>query len=119
MTLRSAPLSIALITVLSIFLGACSRSEKVEVAPVVVEAAAVPEVALTAEQDLAITELVKAGFAADEDFKDVEISVETNNGEVTLKGFVDGNGRLARAIDVANAVEGVKSVNNLLDAKQK
>ena len=118
MKLRSTPLSLALIAVLAIFLGACSRTEKVEEAPVAVEAA-VPEVVLTAEQDLALTEQVKAALAADEDFKAFDIDVQTTNGEVTLKGFVDGNGRLARAIDVANAVEGVKSVNNLLDITKK
>ncbi len=67
--------------------------------------------------DTAVTTKVKTALLADPDVKGLQISVETNNGVVSLTGAVDKAGNVERAAAVAKGVEGVKSVNNRLTVK--
>jgi osmotically-inducible protein OsmY len=62
--------------------------------------------------DTVITTKVKAAFVADEALKASEINVETFKGVVQLSGFVKTPADIARAVEVARGVEGVKSVKN-------
>jgi hyperosmotically inducible periplasmic protein len=65
--------------------------------------------------DATITTKVKASFVADPQVSALAISVETNDGVVTLSGVVDSEAERQRAIQLAQGMEGVKRVdaNNL------
>ena len=62
--------------------------------------------------DSVITTKVKTAIFNDASLKSAEINVETFKGAVQLSGFVGSQSNMLRAVDVANAVAGVKSVKN-------
>ena len=68
----------------------------------------------TAATDTLVTGKVKSAFLADSDLKSMSISVETNDGEVTLSGSLANQPQIDRAVQVASAVSGVRSVRNRL-----
>ena len=59
-----------------------------------------------------LTSKTKIALFADERVKGNQISVETLDGRVTLRGKVDSDAAKAAAASVADKVEGVKSVRN-------
>jgi len=67
--------------------------------------------------DAAITAKVKTALIGEPGLKALKIDVDTANGVVTLTGSVDSPQNLDRATQVAQAVEGVKSVDNRLNVK--
>ena len=71
-----------------------------------------------AVDDAAITAKVKTALTAEPGLKALQINVDTANGIVTLSGAVDSPTNLDRATQVAQAVQGVKSVDNRLTVKQ-
>jgi hyperosmotically inducible protein len=70
-------------------------------------------------EDAAITAKVKAAMIGEPGLKALQINVDTANGVVTLTGAVDTPQHLDRATQVAQAVPGVKSVDNRLNVKSK
>jgi osmotically-inducible protein OsmY len=58
-------------------------------------------------------------LAAADDLKDSTINVDVENGVVTLSGSVDNPEQKAKAEKIAKAVEGVKSVKNMLTTTSK
>lgn len=72
----------------------------------------------TAIDDGIITTKVKTSLMADPDIKGLDIIVETRKGEVLLSGFVDSQVQIQRAINIAQRIEGVKSVNNKMALKK-
>jgi hyperosmotically inducible periplasmic protein len=66
--------------------------------------------------DSAITTKVKANFLGDERLKGSHIKVTTTNGVVTLTGSATGSDSKAAAEDIANNVDGVKSVDDELSS---
>jgi len=70
-------------------------------------------------EDAAITAKVKTALVSEPGLKALRIDVDTANGVVTLNGAVDTPQNLDRATQVAQAVEGVKSVDNRLNVKGK
>ena len=62
-------------------------------------------------QDTWITTKVKTNIATLKDIDATDISVETNNGVVTLSGSVDSAEKRARLVSAVRKVEGVKSVD--------
>jgi len=62
--------------------------------------------------DAALTTKVKAAIMADKDLSVLDISVETNNGVVTLSGSVGTDAEADHATTVARGVEGTKQVEN-------
>jgi len=62
--------------------------------------------------DSVITAKVKAAILDDPTLKVAEINVETFKGVVQLSGFVNSQADIAKAVQVAGKVEGVKSVKN-------
>jgi len=64
--------------------------------------------------DLNITTVVKAKIFNDPYLSGFAVSVDTFKGEVTLTGAVESEFARARATDLAQCVDGVKKVNNLL-----
>jgi len=59
-----------------------------------------------------ITTKVKSEIFAEPSLKVAQVNVETYQGVVQLSGFVDSNAAMAKAVEVAGAVKGVKSVKN-------
>ena len=59
-----------------------------------------------------ITTKVKSEILAESSLKVAQVNVETYQGVVQLSGFVDSNAAMAKAVEVARAVKGVKSVKN-------
>ena len=64
-----------------------------------------------------ITTKVKAALLQADAIKSGDISVETENGVVTLSGFVHSQEQMKHAVDVTGKVEGVTSVNDKLNVK--
>ncbi|TDK67095.1 BON domain-containing protein [Sapientia aquatica] len=62
--------------------------------------------------DSVITTKVKSALLTDSQIKSFDIQVVTRNGEVQLSGFVKNDAQLKHAVDVAQTIEGVKSVLN-------
>jgi hyperosmotically inducible protein len=64
-----------------------------------------------AVDDTLITTKVKASFAADPQVSALAITVETENGVVTLSGVVENEAERQRAIQLAQGMEGVTRVD--------
>ena len=62
--------------------------------------------------DTVITGKVKKAIFQEETLKSAEINVETFKGVVQLSGFVSSPANQSTAVQVATAVEGVRSVKN-------
>lgn len=62
--------------------------------------------------DAMITTKVKAAFVADTELSALDISVETQDGNVTLTGTVGTDAEIKQAAETASTVEGVKQVQN-------
>ena len=67
--------------------------------------------------DTIITTKVKAAIFDEPSLKSLQIEVETYKGTVQLSGFVDSKTSVKKAEEVAEKVEGVKSVKNALTVK--
>ena len=67
--------------------------------------------------DATVTSKVKADFIEDPLTKGRDISVTTADGVVRLSGFVDSKEQRNEAVRVAQAVPGVRSVDNELQLK--
>ena len=68
--------------------------------------------AKTGISDSWLTAKTKIALFADERVKGNQVSVETMNGRVTLRGKVDSDEAKATAATVAKGIDGVKSVRN-------
>ena len=62
--------------------------------------------------DSVITTKVKAAILEDASLKVLEINVETFKGVVQLSGFVSSQAAANKAVELARAIRGVKSVRN-------
>ncbi len=67
--------------------------------------------------DTWITTKVKASLVDDPDVKAREVNVETFKGVVQLSGFVESEEAMARAVAIAESIEGVTSVRNNMTIK--
>ena len=67
-----------------------------------------------AVKDTTITAEVKEALMSDSEIKSSKIRVRTSGGVVTLKGNVPSPDMAARAVQIAQQKEGVKSVDNRL-----
>jgi hyperosmotically inducible protein len=66
-----------------------------------------------------LTAAVKGKLTEDSDTKAHQINVGTEKGVVQLTGFVDSTAMKTKAGEIARSVEGVKSVRNDLEIRQK
>lgn len=64
-----------------------------------------------------VTARVKAAIFKEPSLKSAEINVETFKGIVQLSGFVSSQSDINKAVEIAGAVEGVKSVKNDMQLK--
>jgi hyperosmotically inducible protein len=67
--------------------------------------------------DSAITTKVKAAIFHEPTLSSAEIKVETFKGEVQLSGFVSSESNIAKAVEIAGSVQGVRSVKNDMQSK--
>lgn len=67
--------------------------------------------------DSVITTKVKAAILDEPSLKSTEINVETFKGTVQLSGFVSSRADINKAVQVARAVRGVKSVKDDMRVK--
>lgn len=67
--------------------------------------------------DATITTKVRNAITSDSALKDIEFTVETTDAVVTLNGTAGASDQIARAVALARAVPGVKSVINVLAVK--
>lgn len=67
--------------------------------------------------DTVITTKVKTAIFNDASLKSAEINVETFKGVVQLSGFVNSQADINRAVEVAQGVKGVQSVENSMQVK--
>jgi osmotically-inducible protein OsmY len=67
--------------------------------------------------DTVITTKVKAAIFDDSNLKSSEINVETFKGVVQLSGFVNSQGDIDKAVQLARGVGGVESVVNSMKLK--
>jgi hyperosmotically inducible protein len=70
------------------------------------------ETAKVAVSDSWITSKTKIALFADERVKTTQVSVDTKNGVVHLRGKVDSGEAKAAAAEIATGIEGAKSVKN-------
>ena len=66
--------------------------------------------------DATVTAKVKAALLAESGVDGTKINVDTFQGRVTLKGEVPSKNMADRAVQVAKGIEGVKDVDNRLNA---
>lgn len=64
--------------------------------------------------DATITSKVTNAISSDPDLKDMEFTVATTDAVVTINGTARAADQIQRALALARAVEGVKSVTNIL-----
>lgn len=104
--MRLKPLNLLLAGVLITGVAACNREEP----------AAQNTAAQTSEarDDGWITTSVQAKYYADDDVRGRNLSVETQNGVVTVRGTVESEAARQRAITLAQEVEGVTRVDDQL-----
>jgi len=69
--------------------------------------------------DAAITAAVKAGILAEPGLKVMKIDVDTKDGLVTLTGSAESVENVQKATQVANGIQGVKSVDNRIAVSSK
>jgi hyperosmotically inducible periplasmic protein len=67
--------------------------------------------------DTMTTSKVKSALMGDKDVKSGQINVETKGGIVSLAGFVSGDKVKSRALEIAKAEKGVKSVVDAMYVK--
>jgi len=67
--------------------------------------------------DAALTTKVKTALMAEPGLRSLEINVDTRDNIVTLNGTVDSQEKKQRAMQIAQKVEGVKSVSDNLVVK--
>ena len=93
-----------LLPILLVSLGACSLFQGRESTSQYVD-------------DSTITTKVKAAFVGDSSVSAVQINVETMQGVVQLSGFADSAGTEAKAVQLAQNVDGVKAVKDNIIVK--
>ncbi|MEI7783916.1 MAG: BON domain-containing protein [Betaproteobacteria bacterium] len=64
-----------------------------------------------------ITTKIKAAMFNESTLKSAEINVETFKGEVQLSGFVSSDAEINKAVELARATKGVKTVRNDMRVK--
>lgn len=67
--------------------------------------------------DGVVTTKVKSALLADDTVKGLDINVDTKDGTVSLKGAVDNQTQIDRAVEIAKGTEGVQNVDNQLTVK--
>jgi hyperosmotically inducible periplasmic protein len=67
--------------------------------------------------DNALAGTIRSSILADPDIKDLDVKVETDNGEVMLSGYVDNQAQMDRIILFAWTAEGTTKVDNKMSVR--
>lgn len=106
-TTTTAAMLMALVAATPLTAGAASTTDKAKE-----KAQTTTQETKTMVTDSWVTSKVKISLFADERVKGTQVSVDTTKGLVHLRGKVDSAEAKSAASDIAQAVEGVKSVKN-------
>jgi hyperosmotically inducible protein len=111
MTFRSLTHTALLATGLTALalLGACDKASE----PIALVALQTGNTTLGSQvDDAVITSSIKKALLANSTVNSFDLQVETRNGVVQLSGFVNNQAQIAKALAIAHAVAGVKTVEN-------
>ena len=109
--MRCSVLNATVGAILAVSIAGCNKPQDATGTPA-------PKTTVGAEiDDTVVTTRVKAALLADAAVKSYGFKVDTSKGEVQLSGFVDNQAHIDRAVEVARAVPGVKSVENKVALK--
>jgi hyperosmotically inducible protein len=106
-TTATAAIVMALVAAAPLTAGAADTADKAKE-----KAQTTTQEAKTMVTDSWVTSKVKISLFADERVKGTQVSVDTTKGVVHLRGKVDSAEAKSAASDIAQGVEGVKSVKN-------
>ncbi len=109
--MRSCVLNATVGAVLAVSIAGCNKPQEATGTP------AQKTTVGTEIDDTVVTARVKAALLADAAVKSYGFKVDSSKGEVQLSGFVDNQAHIDRAVEVARAVPGVKSVENKVALK--
>lgn len=105
-------LSASLLSVAAVFIAGCDNFRETK-------GGSAPDTTVgTTVDDSIITTKIKSGLLADAGVKGLEPKIETLKGNVQFSGFVENQAQMDRAIEIARAVDGVKSVENKMSVKK-
>jgi hyperosmotically inducible protein len=93
------------------------RDEQTMTPPIANDAGKMNGTATASVDDSMITTKVKAAIVAEPTLSAMDIKVKTDDGVVTLSGTIDTPDKADRAKQLAQTVDGVKTVNNELVVK--
>jgi hyperosmotically inducible periplasmic protein len=65
--------------------------------------------------DATLADMLKSALRADPETKNLDVRVETHNGEIVLSGTASNQAQMDRAVMLAWMAEGVKKVDNKLN----
>jgi len=106
-TTTTAAIVMALVAAVPLTAGAADTADKVKE-----KAQTTTQETKTMVTDSWVTSKVKISLFADERVKGTQVSVDTTKGVVHLRGKVDSAEAKSAASDIAQGIEGVKSVKN-------
>jgi hyperosmotically inducible periplasmic protein len=106
---------IALTAAAAFALAACDRTPSERAARGSVESA--PSTDGQRADDASITADVKTALLTEPNISGSAINVDTNGGQVTLRGRVENQSQIERAAEIASAITGVRRVDNQLTAR--
>jgi hypothetical protein len=101
-----------LLTTTAIAYSICSPAQA---ASLVAAAQATLRDPATDDHDRGLQEAVKGALVADDTLRGCYVAVSARDGRVTLSGVVRDASQLARALQTAMAVPGVRAVDNALE----
>jgi len=107
-------LTTTLAGVMGMTLVACSQSDDTASMP----APSTTTTVGTQIDDSVVTARVKTALLADPSIQGLNISVNTQKGEVQLSGVVDSQSQIDRAVEVAHGADGVTQVGNDMSVKK-
>ncbi len=94
-----------------VFLAGCNPEP-----PIIL--AQTPRITLGTEiDDSVVTARIKSALLADACVKRIDVAVVTRRGEVMMRGLVDDQAQMDRAVQLATGIEGVRSVSSLMSIK--
>jgi hyperosmotically inducible protein len=72
----------------------------------------------TQVDDAAITAKIKTELVVEKEIKSLSVDVDCVNGHVTLTGIVKNRAQIGQILEIAHAVDGVKTVTNNMKVRQ-
>ena len=117
--IRSSMLSASGVLVFAMMLTACQKqSENIGSSGGSATSSGVSTAERMENSDAVITAKVKAALINNRQIKNMNIHVDTDQGEVILSGLVNSNEQSEQAIKIAQSIDGVKKVTNKMSIRK-